>query len=145
MLEDSSLSMRRIGFGGLLHLYASPDYIARFGKPKRPGDPAHEWASFRGESARSKGAETIPRYRVDDFLLLREIVRSGLAIGILPTFLAEPLERAGEIMKVLPKFAPRAAGGFFLVYPSRRKPSRKVVAFRDVLLESFEAQSSKSR
>ena len=136
MLEDSTLSVRRIGFG-TMKVYASPAYLARAGRPKRIDDKSHVWAVFR--DAMPDGSS--PRYRVDDFLLLREIVRSGLAVGVLPTFLAEPLEQAGELASVLPRFSTRTAGGFFLVYPARRRPSPKVIAFRDVLLERFESLS----
>jgi DNA-binding transcriptional LysR family regulator len=140
MPEDSSLSVRRI-VAGPRCLYASPTYVARFGEPSAIGDPAHDWIAFGGDAMPSDGKA--PRFRTDDFLLARELVRGGLGVGALPQFLAEPLIRAGELVEVTPSLArPSQGGGLFLIFPSKHRLSRKLTAFRDVLLEYLAATTA---
>ena len=70
----------------------------------------------------------------DDFLFIREAVRAGAGIGSMPAFLAREDVSAGRLSRVLPRHT-RRGGGFVLLYPKARQVPRKVVAFRDFVVE----------
>jgi DNA-binding transcriptional LysR family regulator len=135
-LRDSSLAMRRLMPVEFL-AYASPVYVARRGHPREIGDEDHEWVGFR-PALRQLGFPSGARPRIagDDFFFVREAIRAGAGVGVLPTFVAEPLAKNGELVRVLPSFRVRTAG-FVLLYPSSGTVARKVTAFRDLLVETF--------
>lgn len=95
--------------------YASRDYIARKGSPAHPKQLGKHtclvsllhgktWHFFSdgGDFA----AHVKPRLMVNDTIVLREGVRRGLGIAILPTLLVEEDIEAGRIAAVLPEFRP---------------------------------------
>ena len=130
--KDSSLVVRSLSAVDVL-FFASPTYLARRGQPREAGDAAHDWIQFRKPLGTPlKTARVV----CDDFFFLRETLRAGAGIGPLPTFLAEPLVKSGELVSVLPSFH-QTGGSFVLAYPSARKMPRKVTAFRDVVLETL--------
>jgi DNA-binding transcriptional LysR family regulator len=85
----------------------------------------------RKELALPKGAK--PRIVADDILFLREVLRAGVGVGMLPAYLGDPAVRRGELVRVLPSFRQRATGRLVILYPSGRRAPRKVTAFRDYL------------
>jgi DNA-binding transcriptional LysR family regulator len=124
-------------------LFASPRYLAARGTPRTAADlGSHEWVVFRGGPRKlrldgPRGAvEVVPDGRVvcDDLLFLRDAVRAGAGIGLLPAALAEPEVAAGDLVRVLPRFR-RAVGHLYIVCPAARHVPRKVVAFRDLVIE----------
>jgi DNA-binding transcriptional LysR family regulator len=137
-LKDSSLAMRKLS-PVELQCFAAPTYLARRGTPSSVGDPAHDWVLFRKPITQQLGfpANFRPRVLCHDYLFLRETLRAGAGVGFLPTFLAEPYVVAGSLQRVLPTHRVRI-GGFVLLYPSTRVP-RKVLAFRDLLLEAIKS------
>lgn len=145
-LADSTLVVRRAA-PVLLHLFASPLYLARRGTPRTEADLAgHEWVVFRGGPQQLRvgapgpiaGARP-PRIVCDDLLFVRDAVRAGAGVGLLPTFVAEPDVMAGRLARVVPRFE-RAAGSLFLVTPAARHVAPKVTAFRDLVLEMLKAR-----
>ena len=76
----------------------------------------------------------------DDMFFAREAARSGGGIVSLPTFLAEPTVRAGDLVHVLPRWFQRS-GALWIVSPGGRNLPRKVTAFRDFALESLRTRS----
>jgi DNA-binding transcriptional LysR family regulator len=135
-LEDSSLTMRRLTQAEG-HVYAAPSYLARRGAPHTLGDPEHDWVLFRVPSLRQLGLpENLrPRVLCDDFFFAREALRAGAGVGLLPSHLAAPYVASGQLSRVLPSFRVRAEG-FVLLYPSSGPVARKVIAFRDLLVEA---------
>lgn len=134
-LERSNLTARRIGSGNI-GFYASPNYIARRGKPKKLGESGHDWILPPQIFSRLKlPKDHLCRFSCDDFFLIRELVRDGAGIGAMPSFVAEPHVREGFLEALPMNDLPRWQGGLFLVYPSSGQVSRKVTAFRDFLLE----------
>jgi DNA-binding transcriptional LysR family regulator len=135
-LEDSSLTMRRLSRGEGF-AYASPTYLARRGAPRTPGDPAHDWVLFRDARPRQLGlpADLRPRVVCDDLLFLRDVLRAGGGVGVLPSLLGEPFVHTGELVRVLPELHVRGEG-YVLLYPSSGQVPRKVTAFRDMLVEA---------
>jgi DNA-binding transcriptional LysR family regulator len=150
-LEDSSLIARRAA-PVLLHLFASPLYLARRGTPRSEEElGAHDWVVFRGGpqqlrvSAPRAGPVGRPaRIACDDLLFVRDAVRAGAGIGLLPTFVAEADLVAGRLVRIVPRFE-RAAGNLFVVTPAAKHVPRKVTAFRDLVQEMLKARASTAR
>ncbi len=69
----------------------------------------------------------------DDFFFIREALRAGAGVGILPVFLAGQDTRAGSLVRVLPQWS-ETRGMLSLVYPQTRHPPRKLEVFRDFLV-----------
>ena len=121
---------------GEIRLYASPSYVARRGEPRSWAEAGHEWVVFtQGEKVLAAPKEFRPRFRVDDFFAVRGLLEAGVGVGPLPSYVAEPSVRAGELVAVGPGLRWRGSGGYFLVYTGRSAPPRKVAAFRDFLVE----------
>ena len=135
-LKDSSLMARRLGSTGV-GFYAAPSYLTRRGKPRRLGEAGHDWIVHpRTGSVLKMSLEVAPRFVIDDALLVRDLVRDGGGIGLLPQFVAAPYVRDGLLEEVPDSDRPSWKAVLYLVYhPSRGQVSRKVIAFRDFLLE----------
>jgi|GEM_PF-5659270 len=95
--------------------YASRDYIARHGSPDHPREISgfnclvsllhgKTWHFFG--DAGDFAATVEPRLMVNDTIVLREAVRKGLGIAILPNLLVQDDIAAGQIVTVLPAFRP---------------------------------------
>lgn len=145
-LTDSTLVVRRAA-PVLLRLYASPLYLARRGTPRTEEDlDAHAWVVFRGGPQQLRVTSPRPapdraaRIVCDDLLFVRDAVRAGAGVGLLPTFVAEPDLVAGQLVRVVPRFE-RAAGSLFLVTPAAKHVAPKVTAFRDLVLEMLAARA----
>ncbi|HLU65532.1 MAG TPA: LysR substrate-binding domain-containing protein [Kofleriaceae bacterium] len=143
-MSDSSLTVRSTG-PIHLQLYAAPAYMARRGTPRQPSElDQHEWVVFRGGlDSKLEGPGVVvgiqPRGRTtcDDMLFVREAVRHGVGIGILPGFLAEADVAAGTLVRVLPRWSIRG-GQLLLMWPGGRHPPAKVAAFRDFVLDAIQ-------
>ncbi len=141
-LADSSLVVRRAA-PVVTQLVASPLYLARRGTPRAEADlDAHEWVAFRSGPQRLRVAgpreatRAAPTARIvcDDLLFVRDAIRAGAGIGLLPAFVAEPDVVAGRLVRVLPRVE-HAAGWLHVVMPAAKHVPRKVTAFRDLVLE----------
>jgi len=141
-LKDSTLIARRVA-PIVVQLFASPVYLARRGTPRaEPELAAHDWVAFRGGPQKLRlgatreaiGVEPRERILCDDLLFVRDALRAGAGIGLLPTFVAEPEVLAGTLVRVLPRVE-RAAGHLHVVTPAAKHVPRKVTAFRDLVLE----------
>jgi DNA-binding transcriptional LysR family regulator len=141
-LEDSTLVARRAA-PAVFHLYASPLYLARRGAPRNEDElRQHDWVVFRGgpqklrvpESRKSPSAGRPARIACDDLLFVRDAVRAGAGIALLPTFLVEPDVLSGALVRVLPRLE-RQAGNLYVVTPAGKHVPSKVTAFRDLVLE----------
>jgi DNA-binding transcriptional LysR family regulator len=148
-LADSTLVARRVA-PIVLHLFASPLYVARRGAPRGETDfAAHDWVVFRSGPQRLRVAAPRqataehPRARIvcDDLLFARDAVRAGAGIALLPTFLAEPDVVAGTLVRVAPRYE-RLAGYLHVVTPAARNVPPKVTAFRDLVLELLRARGA---
>jgi DNA-binding transcriptional LysR family regulator len=118
--------------------FASPTYLARKGAPKDIDDPAHDWINMAmsGLGARPKrGVQG--RITGDEFFFIREVLRAGLGVGLLPSYLAEGALRRGELVRVLPGERQKLQGKLVLLYPSAKRLPRKVTALRDFLIDQL--------
>jgi DNA-binding transcriptional LysR family regulator len=140
-LKDSTLTARRLG-GGRVGFFASPEYLARRGKPKEPNDADHDWLLHRALRRSVKPFQSgTPRILCDDMLLIRELARKGAGIGLLPLAFAAPYVQDGSLEEVPVSLPGGISGGLFLVYPSSGEVPRKVTAFRDFLLDWLKKSS----
>jgi DNA-binding transcriptional LysR family regulator len=146
-IDDASLIARRM-LSSDMQLFASPSYLARRGTPASPEDLAeHECVLFRpvdgrsawifnGPAGEERTVEVSGRIGGSDFAFLHAVLRAGAGIGIMPSFLATSALADGTLQRVLPGWS-RTSATLYVVYPASRHVPRKVIAFRDFVLESF--------
>jgi DNA-binding transcriptional LysR family regulator len=136
--RDSSLTIRRL-INAELRCYASPSYLARRGSPRAVGASEHDWLLFGAMRKQlNLPPDSQPRIVGNDFLFLREATRAGAGIGVLPTFIADPLVGSGNLTPVLPSVRIKA-GALVLLHPATGPVARKVTAFRDLLLATLKS------
>ncbi len=137
-LRDSSLVARKLA-PVEMHIYASPAYVARSGHPQSlPDLGEHDWVTLTGLFPLLGLPVELHRQRIraDDFLVVREAMRNGSGLGVLPRFLAARDVGAGTLVRVLPSWA-EARGHLYMVYPRAQHVPAKVQAFRDFVLEQL--------
>jgi len=126
--------VRRLGACRLL-VVASPQYLARHGRPVRPADLAsHECLTYTGDA--SRGAWT---FEVDGRLetvhvqsrlsgnngdVLADAAARGLGVTLQPDFIVEPYLAEGRLEQVLPDVAPTELGVYALLPGGRHQPHR---------------------
>jgi DNA-binding transcriptional LysR family regulator len=145
-LADSTLVVRKAA-PVVLQLYASPLYLARRGTPRTEAELAgHDWVVFRSGPQRlrvpaPREAPAVPRGRIacDDLLFVRDAVRAGAGVALLPAFLADADVVAGTLVRIVPRLE-RHAGWLHIVTPAAKHVPRKVTAFRDLVLELLRAR-----
>ncbi len=144
-LEDASLVARRIAPSRTV-LVASPDYLARRGRPGTPGDLTdHECLIYTGAAdpdwvfrlgRRSISIRPQGRVRSDYGDALLQWAEDGLGICHAPTFLvAEALER-GRLEAILLDYA-LPQGSIYVVRPPGPYVPGKVRVLIDTLVERF--------
>lgn len=133
-MKDSTLTVRRLGVARG-EFYAAPTYLARRGRPRLLGEAQHDWILHPGILSLWKVPRETVKFLCDDFLLVRDLVRDGAGVGLLPRFVANTYARDGLIESVALGTLPTDPGHFVLLYPSSGQVPRKVAAFRDFLLE----------
>lgn len=131
-MKDSTLTVRRIGaVGG--GFYAAPSYIARRGRPRRIS-PDHEWVLQGATVQRWKLPREQVRFLCNDFAVMSELASEGAGITFLPNYFAAPYVRTGKLESI--QIAGRSMTvPLVMLYPSRGQVPRKVIAFRDFLLD----------
>ena len=126
---------------------ASPDYLARRGFPKTPGDLAgHEvlaysllasgdtW-NFRNGEGVEQAVRTDPSVHANNGDLLRELAVAGGGIIASPDFIVAKDLARGALVPLLQDW-PMAESHVFAVYLSRKFLSPKVRVFIDYLVET---------
>jgi len=115
-LPDSSLHARAIGRVPRV-LVASPSYLARSAPLREPADLAQHnalrfaWSNSGNHwpfmvDGRPVQVEVSGQVRVDNSVMLRELLRSGLGIALTPDFIVDDLLRSGELKTLLSDFLP---------------------------------------
>ncbi|MFT3769433.1 MAG: LysR family transcriptional regulator [Minicystis sp.] len=144
-LKDSDLVARKVGELGMA-LFAAPAYLAARETPKVPDDLlAHDYVALTGSGPFSlEGVTRVhlplrPRIIAEDGFFVREALRHGAGIGILPTFLAQQDVLAGRLVRVLPRWT-IPTGNIYLVYGSSQHLPKKMAAFRDHAIAALRAK-----
>lgn len=136
--QDSTMMVQSVGvfsFG----LYASPDYLRKFGGPKMPKDIKSHRCLIMGSGIRtsrwklSRDDETIETAVsgttvANDFLTLRNIAVAGGGIAMLPTYAVGTERASGQLVPVLPDWNASNIE-LSVIYPSRRGAMIKQRAF----------------
>src|SRR5262245_566351 len=127
-----------------VHIYASTEYIKKYGTPQRADDLDEHRIIVYGEDARPpvpgvnwlldtstrQGQERRPILTVNNTYGMLRAVMSGLGIAALPDFVAN--EQNG-LVRVLPEVAGPPNEAYF-VYPEELRTSKRISVFRDFLL-----------
>lgn len=147
-VTDQNLVTRRIGLTRR-SVVATPDYLARSGRPEKPGDLEHHecivytrlaaganWAFVTPD-----GPLTVPvrgAFHVNNTEGVRAAVLEGLGIGYVPVwhFVEREIE-SGRLIVLLRDFEPPSQP-ISAVYPSRRFLAPKVRAMIDFLAAEFD-------
>jgi len=140
-LSDSSLIARNIGTARL-SLCATPGYLAKYGAPKSIQEldqhtcishPVAPWV-FQTPSGVTEFHPS-SRMIANDMEMIRKMVKQGFGIGAVPQILISDDLQDNSLVSVLPEllFQERT---FYVVYPSRREPPSKVVAFTDYIFSN---------
>jgi DNA-binding transcriptional LysR family regulator len=143
-LEDSgSLVVKKLG-PTLGVLVASPQLLRRFGQPAGPEDlknlPTVAMSAVDGRAGwrllgpdgRSFELQHGPVCVADDLLTLKHMVVQGTGMCVLPDYMCSDELRRGDLVPVLPGWAP-PAGLVLAVFPTRRGMVPAVRRFLDFL------------
>jgi DNA-binding transcriptional LysR family regulator len=129
---------------------ASPDYLARAGRPSTPADLAahaclvhvnvlpsdHVWR-FEGPKGR-QSIKVRGAFMSNSALALRKSALAGLGIALVPRYAVADDLAAGRLVVVLPRYRTMARP-LLAVYPRSSAVPRKVRLFIDFLKEWFAA------
>ncbi len=145
-LEDSSLIARKLAV--MPHvLCAAPAYFKQHGKPNAPSDLKrldHVRFLFGGnvdvwtfrKGGRTERIAVQARYSVTSSLAVRDALRGGIGISLIPLpYVADDL-RNGRLQSALDDWT-TAEITHYAVYPSRQHLAPKVRVFLDFLIQQF--------
>lgn len=141
--QQPDLIQRRL-FTVHFHLYASPSYIARFGKPASIADlknhrivtfgvpvPPHlselNWLETLGDF---EGGQRVPTLQINDILSIKRAVQGGAGIAMLPDYM---IAKDTELVQLLPETEVPSFDTYFC-YPDAMKNQVKLHVFRDFLI-----------
>jgi DNA-binding transcriptional LysR family regulator len=127
-----------------MHLYASPDYLKRFGRPESIDDldnhrivtfgvpvPSYlrnvNWLEIAGRSSDNPRGPTV---KINNLFAIKSAVMRGIGIAVLPDYM---VERDSELVQLLPQTQVPSFATYF-AYPAELKNSARVHVFRDFLL-----------
>jgi DNA-binding transcriptional LysR family regulator len=127
-----------------VHVYASTEYVKKYGQPGVPEDLDEHRVIIYGEDARppvpgvnwlmevgaKPGRERRPILSVNNTYGMLRAVMSGLGVAALPDFVAS---EHTDLVRVLPEVAGPPNEAYF-VYPEELRTSKRISVFRDFLL-----------
>lgn len=147
-LQDSDLIMRVLADRSQC-LVASPALLRQFGVPRVPADLSqlpsldlgvpqneHVWQLFGPDGAQATVYHR-PRYITRGMLALRTAAVAGVGVVQLPTMVVTEALARGELVHVLPQWAPRREI-IHAVFASRRGLLPSVRALIDFIAERFQ-------
>jgi DNA-binding transcriptional LysR family regulator len=126
------------------HVYASPAYLNKYGRPEKAEDLDNHRIIGFGEPApaylmemrsfltlgRPEGEPRTPVLEINSIMSIKRAVQRGIGIAMLPDYAVEP--DAG-LVQLLGKVALPSFDTYF-VYPEALRNSAKLKAFRDFLI-----------
>jgi DNA-binding transcriptional LysR family regulator len=145
--SQSELIQRKL-FPVHYHVYASPEYIARFGRPRDVGElDGHRIVGFAGlvpsflqplnwlaHAGREGGDAREPNVSVNNMLGLKSAVQGGVGMGVLPQYLIEP---DSTLVRLLAQSDTPTLEAY-LAYPEELRSVRRIQVFRDFLLSKVQ-------
>lgn len=147
-VPNSNLIMRRVGSMRLM-VYGSPDYFARRGMPREPGDLVHHncleyafssWGSeWRFKSPAGEHAIHISgNMEANSINALKQAAVLGQGLILAPEFLAADEVKSGRLIAVLTEFTSPELP-INAVYPHRQHLSTNVRTFLDLVTRHVQA------
>lgn len=145
-LEDSSLIARKLTV--MPHVVcAAPAYFAAHGKPNAPADlRAHNCIRFSlsghadvwefSKDGRTERIALDARYSVSSSLAVRDALRAGFGLSLMPRPYVEDDLRQGRLQPALEDWT-TVETTLYAVYPSRQYLAPKIRVFLDFLAEEF--------
>ena len=146
-LDDSSLIARQLCTVRIF-LVASPDYLARHGRPQHPGDLAHHQAlqynlaasgeqwRFQHPTLGEASQQLAARLAANNAEALKPALLAGLGLSLQPAFLVWQELQNGSLENVMPEWQPAPIALHVLTPPGRSRPAR-VQAFIDYAVQQF--------
>jgi DNA-binding transcriptional LysR family regulator len=146
LVRDSSLIVRRVGTYRFVACGA-PDYLARRGTPRQPGDLAQHncliyshspWGSawrFAGPD-REQSVALSGNLQANSANALRLAAVQGQGLVMMPSFLVADDIKSGRLVPVLKELL-ETEYDINAIYPHRHHLSAKVRSFIDLLIEHF--------
>lgn len=144
-LPSSTLVGRRLATTRMV-LCATPEYIARHGEPREPGDLAGHlkiaYSYWGGNEMSFDGPAGEARVRIDPYLTsnngetCRAAALAHQGIILQPTFLVGDDLAAGRLVELMPEYRTLELG-IYALYPTRKHVAPKVRAMVDFLLQKF--------
>jgi DNA-binding transcriptional LysR family regulator len=129
------------------HICASPEYLAKAGTPATLEDldkhklilfgdyhPPVADINWLATVGRKPGQPRRPVLEVNNLSSMTQIIKAGLGIGVLPSWMAPDMD---GLTRILPEVA-RPKVDCFFVYPEELRHSKRVAVFRDFLLSRLQ-------
>ena len=129
------------------HVYASPEYLKKYGMPEKPEDLADHMLIVYGEDMEPPVANVNwlleagrkPKDRDRALLKVNNIygiyraVQSGVGIAALPDY---TIRQASQLVRILPELEGPSYDAYF-VYPAELRHSKRIIVFRDYLIRKI--------
>jgi DNA-binding transcriptional LysR family regulator len=148
--QQPDLIQRRL-FTVHFHLYASPAYLVKHGKPTSISElknhrivtfglpvPPHlselNWLETVGDF---EGGQRTATLQINDLLSIRRAVKTGAGIAMLPDYL---VEKDSGLVQLLPETQVPSFDTYF-AYPEAMKDQAKLHAFRDFVISKARSWS----
>ena len=146
-LADSSMIARRLAVTRSM-ICASPDYLARHGRPRVPADLLdHECLHYSYASGGNvwtfhgpQGEESLRmpgRIACNNGDALGQFAAASAGVAIGPDFIMAPLVKSGAVEEILRDYA-RQELGIYIVPPSQRHMPLKLRAFIDFMVANVQ-------
>lgn len=147
--ENSSLIGRKIA--AVSHLaVASPNYLAKNGLPKTPGDLIrHKGLVYshvdlkqywRFDTAKSNGkvdpSRISSQIKANNGEVLKDFAIAGLGIAVLPSFIVDSAVAEGKLIVILQDYQ-RPPVHLYMIYQDKKHPSLRAETFVDFVLNYF--------
>ena len=129
------------------HVYASPEYLKKYGLPEKPADLADHMLIVYGEDMEppvanvnwllEAGRKPSDRDRavlkVNNIYGIYRAVQSGVGIASLPDY---TIRQASQLVRILPELEGPSYDAYF-VYPEELRHSKRIAVFRDYLIRKI--------
>ena len=135
-----------------LRLYASPEYLAENGTPKKVEDlKDHRLICQNTHSTQVSAGASFVRHlltygfgsllTVNNYFGVLQAARNGLGLGVLPDYVVRDFP---ELRQVIPELESHEIP-VFLAYPSELRQSKRIAAFRDFVTNEIAEDRRKYR
>lgn len=129
------------------HVYASPEYLKKYGLPEKPADLADHMLIVYGEdmeppvanvnwlleAGRKPNDRDRAVLKVNNIYGIYRAVQSGVGIASLPDY---TIRQASQLVRILPELEGPSYDAYF-VYPAELRHSKRIVVFRDYLIRKI--------